>query len=107
MRCMKNTEKAKAKQMTKIPKFDIFESDDHNQINLEIIEEQDDYEFDPAEANDRLKRRMDKHVQRFRAAQERQDNYYIEYYKIMIQIDKLDQSKLKLKSQLYKLKQSK
>lgn len=62
--------------------------------------------FSPSRAAERLKRREQQNIERFRAAQEREDNYGIAYYKYRIAMDKLDLQKLKLQTQIHQLKQT-
>ena len=77
-----------------IPNFESFE-----------LNEADKHEFNPNETAERLKRREQQNVERYRAAQEREDNYGIAYYKYRIAIDKIDIQKLKLMTQIHQLKQ--
>tara|TARA_R110000822_G_scaffold112960_1_gene244025 strand:+ start:701 stop:952 length:252 start_codon:yes stop_codon:yes gene_type:complete len=69
------------------------------------LNEADKHEFNPNETAERLKRRETQNIERFRAAQEREDNYGIAYYKYRIAIDKIDLQKLKLMTQIHQLKQ--
>jgi len=69
------------------------------------LNEGDKHEFNPNETAERLKRREQQNVVRYRAAQDREDNYGIEYYKYKIAIDKIDLQKLKLMTQIHQLKQ--
>jgi len=77
-----------------IPNFESFE-----------LNEADKHEFNPNETAERLKRREQQNVERYRAAQDREDNYGIEYYTYRIAMDKLDLQKLKLQTQIHQLKQ--
>jgi len=63
------------------------------------------HEFNPSATAERLKRREAQNVVRYRAAQDRVDNFGIAYYKLRIQIDKLDLEKLKLMTSIHGLKQ--
>ena len=74
--------------------------------NFESFElnEAEKREFNPNETAERLKRRETQNIERFRAAQEREDNYGIAYYKYRIAIDKIDLQKLKLMTQIHQLK---
>lgn len=63
-----------------------------------------DYEFDPNEANERLKKREEMNLKRYRAAQDRVDNYAIKLYEIRMKIDKLDREKLKHQKAIFDLK---
>ena len=76
-----------------IPKF-------NNYLN-----EASDYEFNPNEAAKRLKDREKENIQRYRAAQERGDNYAIELYQLKIQMDKIDLEGLKVQTAIHQLKQ--
>ena len=70
----------------------------------ESVNEAEKHEFNPNETAERLKRRETQNIERFRAAQEREDNYGIAYYKYRIAIDKIDLQKLKLMTQIHHLK---
>lgn len=76
-----------------IPKFE-------NYLN-----EASDYEFNPNEAARRLKDREKENIQRYRAAQDRGDNYAIELYQLKVQMDKIDLEGLKVQTAIHKLKQ--
>jgi len=65
-----------------------------------------EHEFKPNETAERLKRREQQNIERYRAAQDRVDNYAIQYYKYRIQLDKIDLEKLKVLTAIHKLKQS-
>ena len=69
------------------------------------VTEAEKHEFNPNETAERLKRRETQNIERYRAAQEREDNYGIAYYKTRIAIDKIDLQKLKLMTQIHQLKQ--
>jgi hypothetical protein len=69
------------------------------------VNEAEKHEFNPNETAERLKRRETQNIERYRAAQEREDNYGIAYYKTRIAIDKIDLQKLKLMTQIHQLKQ--
>ena len=76
-----------------IPKFE-------NYLN-----EASDYEFNPSEAAKRLKNREKENIQRYRAAQDRGDNYAIELYELKIKMDKIDLEGLKVQTAIHQLKQ--
>ena len=59
------------------------------------LNEAEKHEFNPNETAERLKRREQQNIDRFRAAQEREDAFGITYYKYRIAIDKIDLQKLK------------
>lgn len=68
------------------------------------VQEAEKYEFDAAGAEERLKKREEMNLQRFRAAQDRKDNYSIELYQLRIKMDKIDREKLKLQIAIQDLK---
>lgn len=68
------------------------------------LTEAEDYEFNPNEAASRLKKREKQNIQRYRAAQERGDNFAIELYSLRVKLDKIDFEKLKLLSAIHDLK---
>ena len=68
------------------------------------VNEADEYKFDPNETLERLERREEMNLKRFRAAQERQDNYAIEFYQLRIKIDKIEREKLKVQKAIHDLK---
>lgn len=71
----------------------------------ESIAEAEKHEFNPNETAERLKRREQQNIERYRAAQEREDSFGIAYYKYRIAVDKLDLQKLSLMTQIHQLKQ--
>jgi hypothetical protein len=68
------------------------------------INEASDYEFNPSEAARRLKDREKENIQRYRAAQEREDNYAIALYQLRIKLDKMDLERLKVQTAIHDLK---
>jgi hypothetical protein len=68
------------------------------------VNEAEEYEFDPQETDERLRNREEMNIRRFRAAQERQDNFAIEYYQLRIKIDKIEREKLKVQTAIHDLK---
>ena len=76
-----------------IPKFDKY------------LTEASDYEFNPTDAAKRLKDREQENIQRYRAAQERGDNYAIELYQLKVKMDKIDLEGLKVQTAIHQLKQ--
>jgi len=68
------------------------------------MSEATDYEFNPNEAAARLKKREKENIQRYRAAQERGDNYGIELYELRIKMDKIDLEGLKVQTAIHDLK---
>ena len=75
--------------MSKIPKFMLFESTK---------------DFSPAERMQQLKRREIQNKERYRAAQERGDNFAIKYYEFRMRLDKLDEEKAKIIKEIQNLK---
>jgi hypothetical protein len=69
------------------------------------ITEAEKHEFNPNETAERLKRREQQNIERFRAAQDREDPFAIEYYQLRISIDKLDIKKLQYQTKIHQLKQ--
>ncbi len=69
------------------------------------LDEADEYEYDPNEHADRLKRREEQNIQRYRAAQDRGDNYAIALYELRIKLDKIDFEKLKVLAAIDDLKE--
>ena len=61
-------------------------------------------EFDPNETLERLEKREEMNIRRFRAAQERKDNFAIEFYQLRIKIDKIEREKLKVRNAIHQLK---
>jgi cytidylate kinase len=74
-------------------------------INNFNLNEASDYEFNPSEAATRLKAREKENIQRYRAAQDRGDNYAIELYELKIKMDKIDLEGLKVQTAIHQLKQ--
>lgn len=70
----------------------------------ESLMEANDHEYDPAAHAERLKRREEQNVERYRAAQDRQDNYAIALYELKIKMDKIDLEKLKVLTAIHDLK---
>lgn len=75
--------------MEKIPNFMIFESTK---------------DFSPAERMQQLKRREIQNKERYRAAQEREDNFAIKYYEFRMKLDRLDAEKAKIRKEMQSLK---
>jgi len=69
------------------------------------IDEAEKHEFNPNETAERLKRREQQNIERFRAAQDREDPFAVEYYQLRISIDKLDLKKLEYQTKIHQLKQ--
>jgi hypothetical protein len=86
-----------------IAKDHIFE-DPKYYDKLAKIEEADDYEYDPSAHAERLKRREQQNVERYRAAQDRMDNYAIALYELKIKLDKIDLERLKILTAIHDLK---
>ena len=81
----------------------------HNRLDISNFDDfninEAEHEFKPNETAERLKRREKQNIERFRAAQDREDNFAIEYYQYRISIDKLDLEKLKFQTKIHQLKQ--
>ena len=71
---------------------------------FESITEANDWEYDPSAHAERLKRREKQNIERYRAAQDRQDNYAIALYELKIKMDKIDLEKLKIQTAIHDLK---
>jgi hypothetical protein len=87
-----------------IAKDHIFE-DPQYYDKLAKIEEANDNEYDPTAHAERLKRREEQNIQRYRAAQDRGDNYAIALYELKIKLDKIDFEKLKVLKAIEDLKE--
>jgi hypothetical protein len=72
---------------------------------FESIMEAEDYEYDPGAHAERLKRREEQNIERYRKAQDRQDNYAIALYELKIKMDKIDLERLKVLTAIHDLKQ--
>lgn len=72
--------------------------------SYDSLDEANDHEYDPAAHAERLKRREQQNIERFRAAQDRQDNYAIALYELKIKMDKIDLEKLKVLTAIHDLK---
>jgi hypothetical protein len=70
----------------------------------EYLTEAEDYEFNPSEAAARLKKREKENIQRYRAAQDRGDNFAIELYSLKVKLDKMDLERLKVQTAIHDLK---
>lgn len=64
----------------------------------------DSYQFDPSEANDRLKRRIEQNKQRLEAARERSDVFAMQLYKLKIELDEIDKERFKVLTDIANLK---
>lgn len=69
------------------------------------VDEANDNEYDPDAHAERLKRREEQNIQRYRAAQDRGDNYAIALYELRIKLDKIDFEKLKVLKAIEDLKE--
>ncbi len=69
------------------------------------IDEAEKHEFNPNETAERLKRREQQNIERFRAAQDREDPFAVQYYQLRISLDKMDLQRLKIQTQIHQLKQ--
>jgi hypothetical protein len=75
--------------MKDIPPFQLFE---------------DNRDYNAGEQRQQLKRREMQNIERYKAAQERNDNYAIKYYEFRMKLDDLDAEKSKLRNQIFLLK---
>jgi hypothetical protein len=73
-------------------------------VSESALSEAEEYKFDPVKAEERLKKREEMNIKRFRAAQERNDNYAIELYQLRIKLDKIEREKLKVQTAIFDLK---
>lgn len=64
----------------------------------------DSYQFDPGDANDRLKRRIEQNKQRLEAARERSDVFAMQLYKLKIELDEIDKERIKVLTDIADLK---
>tara|TARA_R100001530_G_C4212015_1_gene127685 strand:+ start:113 stop:355 length:243 start_codon:yes stop_codon:yes gene_type:complete len=71
--------------------------------NFKLFE--DNADFSPSERAKQLAERNKMNLARYKAAQERGDNYGIKYYELRLQLDKIDKEKMKVRSAILKLKQ--
>ena len=80
-----------------IPPFeDFFSEDGLNEAK---------YEYDPNEAQRRLRDRIQTNIRRYRDAQNRGDNYAIKRYELMMRLDKIDEERLKVKNEMHRLRE--
>jgi len=68
------------------------------------VTEAEKHEFNPNETAERLKRRETQNIERFRAAQDREDPFAVQYYQLRISLDKIDLQRLKIQTQIHGLK---
>ena len=79
--------------MTDLPTFE-----DFNWVN-------ENYDgFNPGEAQKRLKTKAAENIRRYRDAQNREDNYAIKKYELMMRLDKLEAESMKVKLELHRLR---
>jgi hypothetical protein len=69
------------------------------------VQEANDNEYSPEAHAERLKRREAQNIQRYRAAQDRGDNFAIALYELKIKLDKIDFEKLKVLNAIEDLKE--
>jgi len=69
------------------------------------IDEAEKHEFNPNETAERLKRREKQNIERYRAAQDREDPFAVQYYQLRVSLDKMDLQRLKIQTQIHQLKQ--
>ena len=75
--------------MENIPSFELFE---------------DNKDYNAGEHRQQLKRREMQNIQRYKDAQDRNDNYAIKYYEFRMKLDDLDAEKSKIRNQIFLLK---
>lgn len=71
---------------------------------FESLNEADEYEYDPQEHAKRLEKKKETNLRRYRAAQDRGDNYAIKYYELRMRLDDIESEKLKTKVAIEQLK---
>ena len=71
----------------------------------ESLDEAEKHEFNPNETAERLKRREKQNIERYRAAQDREDPFAVQYYQLRVSLDKMDLQRLKIQTQIHQLKQ--
>ena len=69
------------------------------------VNEAEKHEFNPNETAERLKRREKQNIERYRAAQDREDPFAVQYYQLRVSLDKMDLQRLKIQTQIHQLKQ--
>ncbi len=78
-------------------------------VNLPAFEEFNNLNesdgFDPKDASMRLKSKAADNIRRYRVAQEKGDNYAIKRYELLLQLDKVEEKGLKIKTELHRLKE--
>jgi hypothetical protein len=79
----------------RLPKFHIFEAK----------VKEDSATYNPSEHAAQLARRKKQDTERYKAAQERGDNYAIKYYELRLKLDDIDVEKMKTRAAIQKLKQ--
>ena len=79
----------------RLPNFNIFEA--------EIKE--DSAAYNPGQHAAQLARRKKQDTERYKAAQERGDNYAIKLYELRLKLDDIDMEKMKVRAAIQKLKQ--
>jgi DNA/RNA-binding domain of Phe-tRNA-synthetase-like protein len=78
----------------RLPRFNIFEAK---------IKE-DSATYNPSEHAAQLARRKKQDTERYKAAQERGDNYAIKYYELRLKLDDIDVEKMKTRAAIQQLK---
>tara|TARA_R110001592_G_scaffold219229_1_gene473389 strand:- start:731 stop:1243 length:513 start_codon:yes stop_codon:yes gene_type:complete len=67
------------------------------------MNEDEKYEFKSQESYDRLKKREEMNIRRYRAAQDRGDNYAIKLYELRIKMDSVDKKKIEIQNAITEL----
>jgi hypothetical protein len=89
---------------SEIAKDHVYEDPKYYDKLSKVEEASKEYEFDPGKAAERLKRREQENIQRYRAAQDRGDNFAIALYELKIKMDKIDLEALKVQTAIHDLK---
>jgi len=71
--------------------------------NFKLFEDSADYS--PGEHAAQLAKRHKMNMERFKAAQERGDNYSIKLYELRLKLDDYDKKKMEIRTAIQKLKQ--
>ena len=69
----------------------------------EGVNEEEKYVFDPQESYNRLKKREEMNIRRYRDAQNRGDNYAIKLYELRIKMDAVDKKKIEIQTAISEL----
>ncbi len=67
--------------------------------------EESNADYNPSEHAQQLARRKKQNLQRYKAAQERGDNYAIKLYELKLKLDDIDMEKMKVRAAIKKVKE--